>query len=240
MEEYKTAITIELKRKKSKITEIIDETSFKQNYRLITDTVNKCSRDIFGTRTLLQHSPKLKSKAIAIKAREIHHIRSIIRAINQERVISLHDRRMQWVKEVLGQIMKIACEEEINVIEAARRLRKKKWKELYRAEKEEAERRFDWKIRRSTEEVFKGESSTKRVAGTRVERITPSIITKIKADGSEDTICDENGVKHTYNEHFQNIFKRDKVPAEHGIPKPWLSNKTAQYFNNEAVQFPMK
>ena len=52
----------------------------------------------------------------------------------------------------------------------------------------------------------------------------------------EETICDEEQVKGAYNEHFQTIFRRDKVPAEHGIQKPWLNSNKARHFQHEAEQ----
>jgi len=151
-------------------------------------------------------------------------------------LIRLNTAKPPWMSEVLEAIMAIAREEEVELTEAARRLQKKKWKELYSIEKEEVERRFAWRIRKTAEEVAKGQASTKRIAGRMLERIAPSIITRIDSDGTEETVCDEEQVKRAYNEHFQTIFRRDKVPAEHGIQKPWLNSDKARHFRQEAEQ----
>jgi exonuclease III len=162
--EYKEAVQKELEERASEIKEIVDEKTFETAYRQITSVVNKCGREVFGTRTLPQHRPKARSREMGEKAREAHQVGSIIRALKTGTMINLRESNPPWLRTKLREMADIMEEEEVSMEEAAKLLRKRKWRELYKTQKEEAERRHAWRTKKSMQDVLNGASLTKRIA----------------------------------------------------------------------------
>ena len=233
-ETFREAVDTLIEAKSIDKVEIIDDASFIEQYKNLTEIITSTASDVFG-HTKPYTQPKLTISNPKIKT-IVAAIRTIGGAIRYERsnhTAHVSPRAMKHHKSALASRQS----HEDDLLQVLSRERKILHKTLYAEQAKEVTLRAKQTDKRQIFMALRG--STKKMV--QASNFVPLPFALNDLDDPEKLICDPEGVKETTRKYFTRLYDHSRVRE---LPKPWLNTPSVtevkQRVENDKFQWPRK